>query len=63
MSDRDVTAADARRYWANVRGRIVAGWELATAWDTNGKPIGWRTITPENSEDQQLLRDLGLTRT
>ena len=61
MSDHDLTKADARRYWSNVRGKIVSGWEIADTWDENDKPTHWRVLNPENPEDRQLLRDLGLT--
>ena len=61
MSDHDLTRVDARRYWANLRGKIVSGWEVANEWDEAGKPTQWRPLNPENPEDQQLIRALGLT--
>ncbi len=60
MSDHDLTRADVRRYWSNVHGKIVSGWEVADKWDEHDKPTHWRTLNPENPEDQQLLRDLGI---
>jgi hypothetical protein len=61
MSDHDFTRVDARRYWSNVRGKIVSGWEVANEWDETDKPTHWRTLNPENREDQQLICALGLT--
>jgi hypothetical protein len=61
MSDHDLTRVDARRYWTNLRGKIVSGWEVANEWDEDGKPTRWRPLNPENPEDQQLIDALGLT--
>ena len=48
---------DVHRFWANVVGEIVTGWELADEWDALNQPIRWRTLKRDNREDQQLLRD------
>ena len=60
MSDHDLSRVDARRYWANVRGKIVSGWEIANEWDETDRPTQWRTLDPENPEDRQLITALGL---
>jgi len=44
MSDHDFTRVDARRYWSNVRGKIVSGWEVANEWDETDRPTHWRTL-------------------
>ena len=44
MSDHDLSRVDARRYWANVRGKIVSGWEIANEWDETDRPTQWRTL-------------------
>jgi hypothetical protein len=62
-SGRDLTAADVHRFWANVVGEIVTGWELADEWDALNQPIRWRTLKRDNPEGQQLLRDLGVKST
>lgn len=56
-----LTQADVKRFWANVAGEVIAGWELAVAWDDRHHPTDWRTLKPENPEDQDLLRERGLS--
>ena len=56
-----LNAGDVRHYWANADGEIVAGWELAVAWDQQGAPTQWRTLNADNPEDRRLLSDLVIT--
>jgi hypothetical protein len=55
-----LTEADVKRFWANVAGEVIAGWELAVGWDDRDHPTDWRTLRPDNPEDQDLLRERGL---
>jgi hypothetical protein len=43
MGDHPLTVADAHRYWQNVRGKIVAG------WDADGTPTDWRTLEQDTT--------------
>lgn len=61
MGAKTLNASDVRHYWANVSGQIVPGWELAVDWDAHGTPSRWRTLNPDNPEDQRLLSDLVIT--
>ena len=33
-------STNVRRYWGNVDGEIMSGWELAVEWDVHGTPPG-----------------------
>jgi len=57
-----LNASDVRHYWDNANGQIVDGWELAIEWDRHGAPTRWRTLKPDNPEDQRLRSDLVTTR-
>jgi hypothetical protein len=61
MGAETLTASDVRHYWANVNGQIVPGWQLAVQWDRQSTPTHWRTLNPDNPEDQRLLSDLVIT--
>jgi hypothetical protein len=51
-------STNVRRYWGNVDGEIVSGWELAVAWDVQGTPTQWRTLDQADAEDRRLLVEL-----
>ena len=51
-------STNVRRYWGNVDGEIVSGWELAVAWDVQGTPTQWRTLDQADPDDRRLLAEL-----